>query len=191
MQFRRAEGRGGLTAKGKTWRGIFQPLLYSRRGGWAPAQRIFATYVRLRRGSPGTGGGRAHPGHHSGGACPGCAAPRASQDMARPRVRLSYPGCTYYIWLVCGVRWAPGPGGGHFLHPPARSRQRWSDATFFSTGHWKETVRQLLIRTTSVSHPQTASPTEPLDSMYFDLSFSRGQAKSRAKSPEIQLDLVS
>ena len=48
-------------------------------------------------GSPRTGGGGDHPGHHGGGACPGCAAPGASQGEARPRVRLSRPGCTYLI----------------------------------------------------------------------------------------------
>ena len=43
-------------------------------------------------GSPRTGGGRAHPGHHHHTAGPGCVAPRASLGPAWPGVRPSRPG---------------------------------------------------------------------------------------------------
>ena len=43
-------------------------------------------------GSPRAGGGRDDPGHHHHTAGPGCVAPRASQDAARPRVHVSRPG---------------------------------------------------------------------------------------------------
>ena len=55
-------------------------------------KKFFLSWCNLYS-SPGTGGGRAHPGHHRHMAGPGCVAPRASPAPASARgVAITAPG---------------------------------------------------------------------------------------------------